>query len=249
MILLHFHNTIAMKTRLSILAAAFILLSFASLRAQTADDIINKHIDAIGGKAAWQNINSFRLTTSITMQGTDIPIIITALQNKGARMDMTMMGMSGYTINTPTEGWSFMPMFGQQKPEAMTPDQVKAGQDQLDIQGELIDYKAKGYTAELVGKEDVEGTECWKIKLNMKNGKVRTEFFDPDSYLLIRQVDKVTVDGKEQESTTDFSNFQKLPEGVTMPMAVNNGGMGEAIIKKIEINIPVADSTFKVSQQ
>jgi hypothetical protein len=237
-----------MKTRLSILSAAFIFLSFASLRAQTADDIINKHIDAIGGIDAWHKVNSMRMSAAVTMQGTEIPITLTRVENKGARVDISMMGMSGYSINTPTEGWSYMPFGGQQKPEAMTPDQVKDGKDEFDIQGGLVDYKAKGYTAELVGKEDVEGTECWKIKLNMKDGKVRTNFFDPDTYLLIRQVDKVMVDGKEQESTTDFSNFQKLPEGITMPMAVS-GGMGEAIIKKVEINIPVADSVFQLPKQ
>jgi hypothetical protein len=245
-----FHSTYYsyMKTRYIVFTAALLVLSFASLHAQTADDIISKSIDAIGGRDAWLKINSYRMTTSITMQGTDIPIIITAIQNKGVRMDMTMMGMAGYSFSTPTEGWTYMPFGGQQKPEAMTPDQVKTGQDQLDIQGELLDYKSKGYTAELIGKEDVEGTECWKIKLNMKNGKVRTDYFDPDSYLLIRQVDKVTVDGKEQESTTDFSNFQKLPEGITIPMAVGSGN-GEVVIKKAEINIPVADSLFKAPKQ
>ena len=234
-----------MKTRLFLFIVSIIALSFAGLRAQTADDIINKHINAIGGADAWKKVNSIKMTSSVTMQGTDIPIIVTAVQNKGARMDMTMMGMSGYSFTTPTEGWTFMPFGGQQKPEALTPDQVKNGQDELDLQGALIDYKLKGYTAELIGKEDVEGTECWKVKLNMKNGKVKTEFIDPDSYLLIREVDKVTVDGKEQESTTDFSNFQKLPEGITMPMSIGSG-MGQMVIKKIEINIPVADSLFKL---
>jgi hypothetical protein len=28
----------------------------------------------------------------------------------------------------------------------------------------LLDYKAKGYAAEFVGKETKEGTECFKVK-------------------------------------------------------------------------------------
>jgi hypothetical protein len=234
-----------MRTRLLLISAALVVLSFASLRAQTADDIINKHIEAIGGVGAWHKVNSMRMTAAVTMQGTEIPITMTAVENKGARMDMTMMGMAGYSITTPTAGWDFMPFGGQQKPEARTADQVKMGQDELDIQGALLDYKSKGYTAELIGKEDVEGTECWKIKLTLKNGKVKTEYFDPESYLLIREVDKMTADGKEQESTMDYSNFQKLPEGITVPMAFG-GGMGEMVIKKIEVNIPVADSLFQL---
>ncbi len=237
-----------MKTRLFAFAILLFVFNVATLYAQTVDDIISKHIDAIGGQAAWEKVNSIKLTGSVTAQGMDININITGVQNKGARTEITMMGMTGYSINTPTAGWSYMPFGGQQKPEAFTADQVKAAQDELDFQGPLINYKQKGYTAELMGKEDVEGTECWKVKLNMKNGKVRTDYFDPDSYLLIREVDKVTVDGKEQGQSTDFSNFQKLPEGITFPMTVNNG-MGDFVIKKVEINIPVADSLFKAPQQ
>ena len=50
-----------------------------------------------------------------------------------------------------------MPFNGQQKPEPMTPEAVKESQDQLDMQNELIDYKAKGDIAEYIGKEDVDG--------------------------------------------------------------------------------------------
>jgi hypothetical protein len=237
-----------MKTCRYLFCAVFILLSFSVVHAQTVDDIISKHITAIGGADAWKKINSVKLAGSVTTpQGMDINVSVMGVQNKEARTEITMMGMTGYTISTPTSGWVYMPFSGQQKPEALTPDQVKDVQDQLDFQGSLIDYKQKGYTAELVGKEDVEGTECWKVKLNMKNGKVRTEYFDPDSYFLIREVDKTMVDGKEQESTVDYSNFQKLPEGVTFPMTMNNG-QGDFVIKKAEINIPLADSLFKAPQ-
>ncbi len=232
-----------MKTRLFVLTAILIPLSIATAYSQTADDIISKHIDAIGGKAAWQKVHSVKLTGTVSAQGMDINVGMTGVQNKGARMEITMMGMTGYSINTPTAGWTYMPFNGQQKPEALTPDQVKYQQDELDLQGVLLDYKAKGHIAELEGKEDVEGTECWKIKLTLKNGKTLTDFFDPDSYLLIREVNKATVDGTEQTQTVDYSNFQKLPEGITFPMSMNNG-MGDFVIKKAEINIPVADSLF-----
>jgi hypothetical protein len=236
-----------MKIRLFLLVATVVGLNFGTVRAQTVDDIISKHIEAIGGKAAWQKVNSVKLSGVVSAQGTDINITMMGVQNKGARMEITMMGMTGYSINTPTDGWVYMPFSGQQKPEALTPDQVKFQQDELDFQGVLVDYKSKGTTAELIGKEDVEGSECWKIKLTLKSGKVITDFFDPDSYYLIREIHKATVDGKEQSQTIDYSNFQKLPEGITFPMTMNNGN-GDFVIKKTEINVPVADSLFHVSK-
>jgi hypothetical protein len=226
-------------------ASALVLLSFGALRAQTVDDIINKHIDAVGGRDAWKKVNAVKMTCTATAQGTDIGIVLTGVENKGFRTDIAVMGMNGYTFVTPTEGWVYMPFQGQQKPEAMTADQVKDAQSQFDIQGELLDYQAKGTKAELIGKEDVEGTECWKLKVTLKSGKTKTEFFDPTSYFLIREVDKVKANGKESDQTTDFSNYQKLPEGITMPRTITSG-MGDLVIKSIEINPAIADNLFKL---
>jgi outer membrane lipoprotein-sorting protein len=235
-----------MKTRKFLFSAILMFLSITSLRAQTADEIINKHLDAIGGKEAWKKVNSIIFTGSIMVQGMEISVVATFVHQKGTRQDISMGGMSGYSILTPTEGWSFMPFGGQQKPEALTPDQVKNGQDQLDIQGELIDYKAKGHVAEYLGKEDVEGTECFKVKLTLKSGVIKTLFFDPSTYYQIREVQKTTSDGKEVESTVNYSNFQKLPEGIVVPMSIGTPG-GDVTFKKIEVNTKIDDSIFKKS--
>jgi hypothetical protein len=241
-----------MKYRLFLYVVSLFIFGTTLTKAQssapagsvTADQIISRHLDSIGGAAAWRKIHSMKLTGAVTVQGTDITVDVTAVQNTGARSDITMMGMAGYTITTPTSGWVYMPFSGQQKPEALTADQVKFSQDELDIQGALVDYKLKGSTVKLEDKEDVQGTECWKVKLTMKNGIVKTEYFDPDSYLLIREVTKATIDGKVEENTTDYSNFQKLPEGITVPMSIGSP-MGTLIVKKVEVNVPVADSLFQ----
>ncbi|MDP4231369.1 MAG: hypothetical protein Q8916_13300, partial [Bacteroidota bacterium] len=176
----------------------------------------------------------------------EIGVTITAVENKGSRQDITLGGMTGYKIITPTEGWSYAPYGGQQKPEAMTPEDVKEAQDQLDIQGELIDYKEKGHTVEYVGKEDIEGTECYKLKVTLKGGLVKTMFIDPSSYYKIREVQKHVANGKESEETVDYSNFQKLPEGIIVPMSIGAGG-GSVTVKKCEINPKIDDSVFKAS--
>ena len=74
----------------------------------------------------------------------DITVVVNAIHMKGSRQDITMMGMSGYSFTTDKEGWTFMPFGGQTAPEAMTPQMVKEGRSKLDLQGDFIDYKAKG---------------------------------------------------------------------------------------------------------
>jgi outer membrane lipoprotein-sorting protein len=137
-----------------------------------------------------------------------------------------------------------MPFQGQTKPEAMTADDVKDSQDELDVQGELVDYKAKGNKIEFLGKDDMEGTPCLKLKLTFKTGKEQTMYFDASNYYLLKTVAKVKANGKEMESVQTFSNYQKLPEGIFMPMVMSADG-GEITFKSVEINKPVDDKIFK----
>jgi hypothetical protein len=237
-----------MKTiKIALLSAA--LFATVGSYAQTADEVVDKYLVAIGGKENWKKINSVVTEGAMQVQGADVTVVSTALQGKGSRQDITVMGMTGYQIMTPTEGWSYMPFQGQTKAEPATAEMVKLGADQLDVQGPLIDYKTKGHSIELLGKEDVDGTECHKLKITYKSGKVDTYFIDPTSFLLVKSISKQSVNGQEMELTTTFSNYQKTPEGILIPMAVTvplgPGLSADMTVKKIEINKAVADTAFK----
>jgi hypothetical protein len=235
------------KIRLSILASAMVFASFLSATAQTADEIITKHIAAIGGADNWKKIKSIKMVGSINAGGMEIPVTITTINKKAQRMDFAINGMSNYVIITDKEGWSYIPIQGQTKPEAMTADNVKQGQDQLDVQGQLIDYKEKGNTVAFLGKDDVEGTECFKIKMTHPSGKEETIYIDAANYYHIRSVAKVKANGQEVEVTSNYGNFQKLPEGIVYPMNVD-GGNGPVALKTVEINKPIDESIFKPTE-
>lgn len=227
-----------------------IVLSFLFLatvfiaKAQTADEIITKHIEAIGGADAWKKVNSVKMEGTMMVQGATVTMTQTVLHGKGNRQDISVMGMNGFLIVTPTSGWNFMPFNGQTAPEAMTTEDVAEAQSDLDVQGNLVDYAAKGHTVEFLGKDDVEGTECYKLKVNLKSGKPETMYFDTKSYMLIRTVAVQKANGQEMEVTTNFSNYEKLPEGILMPKSIGLP-FGEMNITKVTINGPVDESIFK----
>ena len=233
---------------IKIAAVAFLALLITSVSfAQTVEEIVKKNVDAIGGVDTWKKINSIQQEGTMTIQGAEIAVAVIAVNGKGVRQNMTVMGMTGYQIVTPSEGWSFMPFQGQTKPEALTPEQLKESIDDLDIQGKLIDYSAKGTTVELLGKDDVEGTECFKVRITTKAGNVETVFIDPKSYYVVRSISKRKANGQETDVTTDFSNYQKLPEGIVIPMSITLYG-GELKIKKVEVNKTIDESMFKPAQ-
>ncbi|MGN6164366.1 MAG: hypothetical protein ACTHOF_07490 [Flavisolibacter sp.] len=226
------------------LVAVLILVCVANAKAQTADDIIAKHVQAMGGKEAWGKINSIQEQGILNVNGTEISFTIIALHNKGSRQNISVAGLQGYTIYTPSSGWNFFPWQGHMKAEALTAEDVNENQDNLDVQGPLVDYKEKGHSAEYLGTDDFEGTDCYKIKLTEKSGKVITFYIDPSNYFIIHTVTLTKANGQEVETKTDYSNYQKLPEGVWVAMNISNGG-NPLKIKKVEVNTSIDENTFK----
>jgi hypothetical protein len=230
--------------RIFSLAAAFVVLGF-QLFAQTADEIIDKHLAAIGGKEKLMQLNTMITEGNLNIQGMDIPIKISQEHNKGQRVEIFVMGMTGYIMNTPTEGWQFFPFQGQTTAEAMPAEAVKEVADQLDLQNSLLNYKEKGHQVEYIGKEDYEGTECHKLKVMFKGGAEATMFFDPATYYLIKQVTKTKATGQEVVQEQTFSNFTKQ-DGYVFPFSLTGMGPGGVVtITKIEINKPLDESLFK----
>jgi len=211
---------------------------------QTLDEIVKKHIEAIGGKANWAKIKTMKMQGIMKAQGAEIQVTITQIDKKAMRQDISVMGMTGYSIVTNTEGWSFMPFQGQTKPEPMTADDIKNSQDDLYLQDDFLVYKEQGKKLEYLGKDDVDGTECFKIKMTGKTDEEITFYIDPSNYYLIKKTSKAMADGKEQEMSSFYSNYKKLDEGIVYAMNINSG-WGETEVQKLEINPVIDESVFK----
>ena len=229
-----------------IIAITAVIFTFSTY-AQTATQIISKHIEAIGGAKNWSNLNSLRQTGKIKMQGAEITITTSQIDQKAYRTDIAVMGMNGYTFFTTTEGWMFMPFQGQTVPEPMTPEDVKMSQDQLDIQNDFISYIESGKKLEDLGLDEVDGTECFKLKLTDKDGTETTYFIQTDSYLLLKETTKMTSNGQEMENSVTYSNYVETPEGLffAMNMATQQGDME---ITKIEVNPTIDEEIFKIKK-
>ncbi|KAA9040851.1 outer membrane lipoprotein-sorting protein [Ginsengibacter hankyongi] len=217
------------------------------LHAQTVDEIINRNIEAMGGKEKLLALNSLSMEGTISIAGQKIPVKIIQLNDKGAKVTITMNGMDNYTIQTKDSGWNYFPLQGQTKPEMVPSAVIQETSDGMDIQGSFINYAEKGHTVELLGKEDVDGTECFKIRMVTKSGLEKILFIDPGNYYIIKTVEKTRASGQEQDQTQTFSNFKKMDNGYVFPFSRTGFGPGELEITKIEVNIPVDESVFTPS--
>jgi len=214
---------------------------------QTADEIIDSYLKAMGGADKLRSIQSVVMEGSISVQGFEIPVKLTSVHNKGVRQDFSLNGMSGYSILTPSAGWNFNPFQGQTKPEPITADDIREGINQLDIQGPFVDYVTKGHAVELLDKEDVEGTECHKIRFTYKNGKEEFCYFDPTTFFMVRQKGKTKANGQEIEVVSDLSGYQPNTAGFVFPMTIGSP-MGVITMKSVQVNGEVSEALFSVNK-
>lgn len=218
------------------------------VQAQTVDDVINKYVEARGGKDKLKSITSVYMEGSRQMMGTEVLVKVVTVQNKLFRTDFEMGNTTGYTIVTPTEGWSFIPMRSQ-KVESIPAERLKGMQGQLDIAGPLVDYAAKGNKAELQGKENINGSDAYKIKMTLSSGKELTYFIDTKTNLLVqsKQMSPAMGNNPPQEIITNYSDY-KLFDGILFPQTIANPGTGmmggSTTFDTIITNKPVDEKLF-----
>ena len=233
-----------MKLFKNLLAAAFVLTAI-SANAQTADDIVAKNVEAMGGSAKLSALNSVKFSGSMSAQGNDIPMTLTKLNMKGMRLDIDIMGTSNYQIITPDKGYMFFPIQGMTEPKELEADAVKAAQSQLDLAGGLFNYKEKGSTVEFPGTEKVEGKEAYHLKLTDKNGKLVHFYIDSKTNRLVKTSGKAKgPDGTEMDVETSYADWKQNADGFWFPYSMTTM-QGPITFDKIETNIKVDESIFK----
>jgi len=234
------------KVCLALLGAA---LFVPALWAQTADEIIAKNVQARGGADKLKSVQSVKSTATLAMgPGMEAPGVLMQKRGNLARLEFTIQGLTAVQAYDGKNAWQIMPFMGKKDPELMAADEAKEMEQMADIDGPLVDYKSKGHKVELLGKEKVEGTDAYKLKLSLKNGDVETIYIDADSFLTIKEETKRTVRGSEQEVESAIGDYKEV-EGIIFPFAIESGIKGspqkqKLTITKIELNVPLDGALF-----
>jgi hypothetical protein len=221
---------------------AMVLAQFA--QAQTADDVVNKYLTAMGGKEKLNALKTVKMEGSLSVMGNDVAIIMTKKHLVGMRMDISVMGTENYQVVTPAKGIVFMPVQGMSEPTEMPAEQLKSALNQLDIQGSLVDYKEKGSTIELVGKEKVDGEDCSNLKVTFKSGLVTNFFISDKTGFIVKTTGKRVMNGEEMEVSNSYSNYKQNADGYWFPYT-STSTQGTTDFSKIETNVAVDDNIFK----
>ena len=237
-----------------LLALAAVLVVPAGAEELTLEEVLANHFDAIGGLEAWKALSSARLTGTMTAgPGVEAPFTMTFKRPLKARLEFTMQGMTGIQAYDGETAWMVMPFMGQSDPEVMPEDQAKAMRQQADLEGPLVDYEEKGHQVELVGREEIEGTESFKLKVTLDDGDVRYEYLDSEYFVVIKQEGTAEIQGHKVEFETTLSDYKEV-DGLLFAHSIESKPKGAPhgqviTIDEIEVDAEVPDDLFVMPEK
>lgn len=218
--------------------------------AQTLDEVIAKNIAAHGGAEKMKAVKSIKMTGKVIFGGgIEAPATMSFKRPKSVRLEITVQGKSIVQSYDGDTAWAINPFQGSGNPEKMAAEESEDFKENADFDGPLVDYKSKGYEAELIGKEDVEGTEAYKLKLTQKNGNIQYVYIDAQSHLELKITSKRKRQGNEIEIDNYYSDY-KTVNGLVLAHTQETKIKGQTVaqysLDKIELDVPIEDSIFKM---
>ena len=227
----------------------FLLLAVAAIsvsasNAQSVDEIISKHTEAIGGKEKRSQLKSLYIENSVEVMGSSVPQKEYLIEGKGYKAEVDFNGANIISVYTDKGGWTINPMAGGTDAQAMPDALYKSGKPLIYFAGALVDYAAKGYKAELVGKDG----GSFKIKIT-GDGNETYYFIDPSTYYLTKNIVKGEMMGQAVEVVTVYSDHKKTDFGVVLPYTKNiDMGAFQLVqkIDKVEVNKTIDPKIFEI---
>jgi outer membrane lipoprotein-sorting protein len=247
----------------SVLASSvvFVLMAVAGARAQapaaaalpTVDDIIAKNLQAKGGAAKWQSMQSVKMTGTMTARGTQMPLTVYAMRPNFNRQEITLPAGQAIQAFDGTTAWVVNPMLKIDTPQPVPGPAAELAKNSADFDGALINYKAKGTAIELVGKEQLDGKDVYHLKVTTKGGPVQHYLLDADTGIELRTSVEVDIGGGlKQTLSTSMSNYKPV-NGIMIPHTVTQTADGKPVLQwtitTVEFNTVPDDSIFRLPKK
>ncbi len=229
--------------------------AFAQDAELTVDQIVEKHTQAVGGVDKLKAIQTVTVTGKAVLMGGQLeaPIVMKVKRPASMRTDVSVQDKTVVQAFDGSTAWMINPFMGGPDAQKSNDEDTQQARDDSDfIDGSLVDYKAKGNTVELMGKEDVDGTPAYKLKITKKSGSIEYEYLDAQTFLAIKSSGKRKQMGQEIDYESMPGNYKPV-NGVMMPYSLSQKMNGKAAmdltIEKIEVNMPIDDAIFHMPEK
>jgi hypothetical protein len=238
-----------MRHGLVVVLALFFFSVFAF--SQTADELVQKNIEARGGLDKIKAIKSLRMSGKSVSGGFNATVGQESLRPNLVRETFSIQGMTAIQAYDGSTGWAIQPFGGRKDPQLMGEDDLRDLLIDADFDGPLVDYKAKGNTVEFLGHDTLDGDDALRLKVTLKNGDIIYDYLDPDTCLEIRKETQEFIRGSMRENATELGSYKPV-NGVMYPFSIASGPKNDPSswqtisVDKIEANVNLDNADFAV---
>jgi len=231
-----------------LLAAA--LLAPATATAETLDEIVARHLAARGG-GALRALRAVRMTGRATAGPGRDAIVRREIARPGRiRTEFVFQGTTSVYAWDGSAGWRVSPLDGGFEPEPLPAEEAAQIAEQADLEGPLVDWRAKGHRLEVVGSEPLPGGPAHVLKLTLRSGAVRRLFVDAATGLVVRTESTRTLSGRELALETVFGDYRK-EGGIAFPWTIETGVQGRPrrlriVVEQVETNPVLDEARFRM---
>ncbi len=227
----------------------------AATTPQTADEVVEKHLAAMGGREALGKLTSRKGTGSVSIateagefSGT-VEIYAKAPNKSRAllALDLSAFGAPEPMVIDPRfDGTSGIAMNSLQGNQPITGNQLDNMKNNL-FPTTLLNYKDLGATVTLLPNEMVGGRELVVLQLAPKAGSVTKLYLDPATWLVVRTTAMVSSpETGELEQVSEASDYRTV-DGVKVAFQIVNSNALQSVTLKlttVEHNVALDDAMF-----
>lgn len=245
--------------KLTVLAIAF-LLGFPFLSKSqdlTLDKILQKHFEVMNTEKLAE-LNSISFAGKASMQGMEMPYSQIIKRPGKMKLVVEIQGNKMIQAFNGEVGWMIAPWVSPD-PQDMGESETAMLKEQADIEGELWNWKEKVDTLELLGKEDMEGTEVYNIKVTktpeLKEGEteedvkpnIRNYYIDAENFVILKVHVKTMMQGAEIELDTYSSDYKEVGGFLishSMEVKMSGQTIRNVTVETVEYNKEYEDAIF-----
>jgi hypothetical protein len=221
----------------------FLLTFFAA--DLTAEQIADKHLEAIGGDK-WKTVKTMRITGDYEAFSETHPFVIYRKRPAHYRFEHRMLEFNVVRAFNGKQTWWINPMWRQMEPGPIPEPQNRVTLRESVLGSPLMGWRDRGHTLTLLGTHDVEGEDHYKIEIQFKNGPKETWFINTKTFLKTLVQGETYEYGRPMPLEEFFGEYQEV-EGVMIPFYIEQEWHTRHrvyTVEKVEINTQIDDALF-----
>jgi hypothetical protein len=215
----------------------------------SAAGLVEQALIARGGLARLQAVNALRLTGKISAGSVSGTFRIEFKRPNRMRMEIGLPSGTLVRVFDGTSGWTRSGAPGNAAFDPMSAEQLAQVRREADMDGPLLDSKAKGIRIALGGKGSLAGHATDVLDITYSDGTGQRYQLDAVSHEPAGWEDSEAMDGKKGPVLSTVRAARR-EQGLLFPTFIESGPPGKPAtrrisIERIELNPALDDARFR----